>query len=299
MTDTNPADASSATLSFEFFPPQSTEATLRLWRSVERLAPLSPRFVSVTYGAGGTTRDRTHAAIRTIQDRAHLPVVAHLTCVGASREETLAVAKDYAATGVQRIVALRGDPPKGTGKFTPHPDGFTGAEDLVRGLSDLGLKTTVAAYPETHPEAASADADIDALKRKLDAGADEALTQFFFQTETFLRFRDRAAAAGITAPIHPGIFPIENFEKAAKFAEGCGATVPDWMRNAFGNVQSDEDNTLLATSIATEQCDWLLREGVNHLHFFTLNKPDLTYNIARALGYAIAPLAATAGSSIA
>lgn len=299
MTGPMTADGKSATLSFEFFPPQITDATLRLWRSVERLAPLAPRFVSVTYGAGGTTRDRTHAAIRTIQDRARLPVVAHLTCVGASRAETLAVARDYAATGVRRIVALRGDPPKGTGQFTPHPDGFASAEELVRALSELGLKTTVAAYPEVHPEAPSAQADIEALKRKIDAGADEAITQFFFQTEAFLRFRDRAAAAGIEAPIHPGIFPIENFAKAAQFAKGCGATVPAWMANAFGNAKTEEDSLLLATALATEQCDWLLREGVTHLHFFTLNKPDLSHAIARALGFTTAPLAAAIGGSVA
>lgn len=284
MTDTNTTDGKSATISFEFFPPQSTEATLRLWRSVERLAPLAPKFVSVTFGAGGTTRDRTHAAIRTIQDRAGLPVVGHLTCIGNSKAQTLAIAKGYAEIGVRRIVALRGDPPRGE-VYKQHPDGFKDATELVQALSDLGLDTTVAAYPETHPLAKSGPVDLDVLKRKQDAGASEAISQFFFRTEDFLRFRDAAVNGGITIPIHPGILPIENFTKAAEFASRCGARVPPWMHDAFGNVTSDEDEHLLATAVATEQCDRLLIEGVKHLHFYTLNKPNLTYDILRALGY--------------
>ncbi len=284
-------------LSFEFFPPHSTEATMQLWRSVERLAPLGPKFVSVTYGAGGTTRARTKAAIRTIQDRARLAVAGHLTCVGATREETMEVARAYRAAGVTRIVALRGDKPKDAERFEPHPGGFATAADLVGALAAEGFDLSVAAYPETHPEAASPEADIDNLKRKLDAGADQAITQFFFETEPFLRFCDRAAAAGITAPIVPGIMPIENFQRMSRFARACGTFIPDWMESAFGNAQDEEQHNLLATAIATELCDKLIEEGVEHMHFYTLNKPDLTYNVARALGCEAAPLEMAAGGA--
>lgn len=287
------------TLSFEFFPPHSTEATLQLWRSVERLAPLGPKFVSVTYGAGGTTRSRTKAAIRTIQDRARLAVAGHLTCVGATSEETLAVAQEYRAMGVTRIVALRGDPPKGQGPFRAHPGGFDGAEPLVRALADDGFDVTVAAYPETHPEAASPEADLDALKRKVDAGATQAITQFFFDVDSFLRFRDRVAAAGISVDLVPGIMPVENFDKMARFAGGCGAHVPDWMHTAYANTQTEAEATLLSTAIATAMCDKLMEAGAGHLHFYTLNKPDLTYDVARAIGCAQAPLAMASNNSVA
>jgi len=258
--------------------------TLQLWRSVERLAPLGPKFVSVTYGAGGTTRARTQAAIKTIQDRARLAVAGHLTCVDASRGETMEVARSYRAMGVKQIVALRGDPPKGADRFVPHPDGFARADELVRALADEGFDVTVAAYPEVHPEATSPQGDLDNLKRKLDAGATTAITQFFFEAERFLRFRDQAAAAGITAPIIPGILPIENFEKMRSFALACQTSVPAWMDNAFANAQTDEEKMLLATVVATELGDQLKTEGCAHLHFYTLNKPHLTYNVARALG---------------
>ena len=285
-------------LSFEFFPPHSAEASLRLWRSVERLAPLGPRFVSVTYGAGGTTRERTDAAIRAILDRARLNVAGHLTCVGASREETLEVARGYARQGVRRIVALRGDAPKGADRFTPHPEGFASAADLVAGLASVGgFEISVAAYPEKHPEAASLDADIDNLKRKIDAGAANAITQFFFENEDFLRFRDACAKAGIAAPIIPGILPVENFAKMANFAGRCQATVPDWMRRAFARADSPEDAHLLAVAIACDQCDGLRREGVADLHFYTLNNPDLTFDVCGALGYEAAPLQAVAGGA--
>ena len=270
-------------LSFEFFPPSTTSANLRLWRCVERLAPLGPKFVSVTYGAGGSTRERTFAAIMTILDRARLNVAGHLTCVDASREETRAVARRYRAMGVRSVVALRGDPPAG-GSFVAHPDGYASAAELVSGLADLGLDVSVAAYPETHPEAASAASDMDALKRKVDAGASRAITQFFFDNADFLRFRDRAAKAGITVPIVPGILPIENFDKMARFAARCQASVPEIIGKAFANAGSEEDQTLLSTAIATEQCDGLIGEGVDHLHFYTLNNPDLTFNICRAIG---------------
>jgi len=280
-------------LSFEFFPPHSPEASLRLWRSVERLAPLAPRFVSVTYGAGGTTRDRTNAAIRTILDRARLNVAGHLTCVGASREETLDVARGYARMGVRRIVALRGDPPKGETRFTPHPDGFASAAELVEGLGSVGeFEVAVAAYPEVHPEAVSPAADIENLKRKLDAGATSALTQFFFENDDFLRFRDACLRAGITAPIQPGILPVENFGKLLNFAGRCKAAVPEWMHKAFARAETPEDAYQLSVAIAVDQCDALIGEGVDHLHVYTLNNPDLTYDVCRALGYAAAPLAA-------
>ena len=287
-------------LSFEFFPPSNTENTLRLWRAVERLAPLGPKFVSVTYGAGGTTRDRTFSAIMTIRDRARLNVAGHLTCVGASRDETLAVARKYRAMGATRIVALRGDAPKGAGKFTPHPDGFTSALDLVKGLAKDGARDiSVAAYPETHPEATSMAADIDMLKAKFDAGATQAITQFFFENDTFLRFRDAAAKAGITAPIVPGILPVENFAKMRNFAGRCHAHVPDWMVKAFENAKTDEEAELLATAIAAEQCDDLRAEGVRHLHFYTLNNPDLTFNICRAIGVEPARFGVASGSGAA
>jgi len=289
MTQTSKALPS---LSFEFFPPSTPEASLRLWRSVERLAPLAPEFVSVTYGAGGTTRDRTNAAIKTILGRARLAVAGHLTCVGASREQTLDVARGYARMGVRRIVALRGDPPKGADRFTPHPEGFASGAELVAGLRASGpFEISVAAYPEVHPDAASPRDDIDNLKRKLDAGARDAITQFFHETEDFLRFRDACAAAGITAPIHPGILPVENFGKMCNFAKRCKAAVPDWMHRAFERADTPEATHLLAVAIASDQCEALRREGVEHLHFYTLNNPDLTYDVCQALGYAAAPLA--------
>jgi len=282
-------------LSFEFFPPHSPEASLRLWRSVERLAPLAPRFVSVTYGAGGATRDRTIAAIQAIRERARLNVAGHLTCVGASRDETLEVARGYARLGVRRIVALRGDPPRGATRFEPHPDGFASAAELVEGLRGIGdFEIVVAAYPEKHPEAVSLEADIDNLKRKVDAGASAAITQFFFENEDFLRFRDACARAGVAAPILPGILPVENFAKMTNFARRCQARVPDWMGQAFARAESEADAHLLSVSIAADQCDALIAEGVEHLHIYTLNNPDLTYDVAQALGYAAAPLAAVA-----
>lgn len=272
-------------LSFEFFPPSSTSASLRLWRTVERLAPLGPNFVSVTYGAGGTTRDRTYSAIQTIRDRARLNVAGHLTCVDATRDEVLDVAKRYRAMGVQRIVALRGDPSKGSDTFEPVKDGFSNAADLVAGLSALGgFDISVAAYPEKHPEARDMDADIENLKRKLGAGASRAITQFFFDNTHFLRFRDRVAMAGITAPIVPGILPIENFDKMAGFAERCHTEIPTWMHDAFANAETEADKEMLALSICADQCDDLCAEGVEHLHFYTLNNPDLTYDVCRAIG---------------
>lgn len=278
-------------ISFEFFPPATPEATLRLWRSVERLAPLAPEFVSVTYGAGGTTRDRTMAAIMTIRDRARLNVAGHLTCVGASRAETLDVARGYAKLGVRRIVALRGDAPKGAERFEPHPEGFRDAADLVAGLRAAGdFRISVAAYPEKHPDSADLKADMENLKRKLDAGADDAITQFFFDNEDYFRFLDAAEKAGIEAPIVPGILPIENFRKMSNFAAKCQAKVPDWMRKAYENADELGVTELLSTSICAEQCSELIAQGVKRLHFYTLNNPDLPYSICRALGVQPQPM---------
>jgi len=282
-------------LSLEYFPPKTPDMEQRLWRTIGALTPLNPRFVSVTYGAGGTTRDRTNAAIQTILGRARLNVAGHLTCVGASREETLEVARGYARMGVRRIVALRGDPPKGETRFVPHPEGFASAAELVEALRGLGdFEIAVAAYPEVHPEAVSAGADIENLKRKLDAGGAMALTQFFFENEDFLRFRDACARAGIAAPIHPGILPVENFGKMLNFAGRCRASVPAWMHKAYARAETPEDAYQLSVAIAVDQCDALIGEGVDHLHVYTLNNPDLTYDVCRALGYAAAPLSAAA-----
>lgn len=288
-------------LSFEFFPPHSPEASLRLWRSVERLAPLAPDYVSVTYGAGGTTRDRTNAAIQTIVERARLTVAGHLTCVGATREETLEVARGYARMGVRRIVALRGDPPRGAERFEPHPGGFASAAELVAGLRAAGdFEIAVGAYPEVHPEAAHLEADIENLKRKIDAGASTAITQFFFDNEVFLRFRDACQKAGISVPIQPGILPVENFAKMVNFAARCRASVPEWMHRAFGRADTEEAAHVLAVAVACEQCDGLIAEGVEHLHLYTLNNPDLTFDVCRTLGYAAAPLqAAVEGGAVA
>ncbi len=227
-------------ISFEFFPPQSLEASFRLWDTVRLLAPFGPEFVSVTYGAGGTTRDLTHDAVDTIRRHYGLNVAAHLTCVDATRAETLAIADRYAAAGVTEIVALRGDPPKGSGAFKPHPDGFHDATELVAALAATGkFRIRVGAYPDRHPEAATDTSDIDWLKRKIDAGAHSAVTQFFFEAETFFRFRDTCARAGIDATIVPGILPIENWSGVQKFAARCGATIPSWLSDAFGTATRD------------------------------------------------------------
>ena len=269
---------------------------MALWESVQRLAPLDPDFVSVTYGAGGTTRDRTMSALLAIRDCARLTVAGHLTCVGATRAEVLKVARGYAKLGVRRIVALRGDPPAGQARFEPHPDGFTGSVELVEALARMDqFRIWVAAYPEGHPEATSLKADIEHLKRKLDAGACGAITQLFFENETFYRFRDACAAAGIDAPLIPGILPVEDFDKTVRFAESCGTTIPDWMFKAYDNALDDESHDLLSTAIATEQCDELMSEGVEHLHFYTLNKSELVFQVCRALGVEPAPARVAAG----
>ncbi|MYM54794.1 methylenetetrahydrofolate reductase [NAD(P)H] [Thalassovita mangrovi] len=272
-------------VSFEFFPPQNLEASFRLWDTVQVLAPLGPRFVSVTYGAGGTTRDLTRDAVATIHKHSGLKVAAHLTCVDASREETLAIADEFAAAGVTDIVALRGDPPKGSGSFQPHPDGFASSIELIEALAEKGKFTIrVGAYPEKHPESPDHQADIDWLKRKFDAGADEALTQFFFEADTFFRFRDACEKAGIDKPIIPGILPIENFKGARNFAKRCGTSVPDWVIEAFEKAERDGRQDLLATALCTELCTDLIEGGVENLHFYTLNRPELTRDVCHALG---------------
>jgi methylenetetrahydrofolate reductase (NADPH) len=273
-------------VSFEFFPPQNLQASFRLWDTVQSLAPLEPRFVSVTYGAGGTTRDLTREAVATLHKSSGLNVAAHLTCVDATRDETLAIARSFAEAGVKEIVALRGDPPKGSGAFKPHPEGFENSVELISALREVGdFSIRVGAYPDIHPEAQNAAADIDWLKRKLDAGADEALTQFFFEAETFFRFRDACEKAGIDGnKITPGILPIENWKGARNFAKRCGTAIPAWIEDAFEKAARDGREDLLATAICTELCSELLDGGVRNLHFYTLNRPELTRDVCHALG---------------
>ncbi|WP_417741130.1 methylenetetrahydrofolate reductase [NAD(P)H] [Salipiger sp.] len=272
-------------ISFEFFPPRNIEATFRLWDTVQSLAPLDPRFVSVTYGAGGTTRELTRDVVATLHKHSGLKVAAHLTCVDATKSETLAIAEQFHAAGVSDIVALRGDPPKGATGFTPHEDGFSSSVELIEALREAGdFNIRVGAYPDIHPEAGSGQADVDWLKRKLDAGASEALTQFFFEAETFFRFRDACEKAGIDKPIVPGILPIENWKGARRFAESCGTKIPAWVIEAFEKAGRDGRQDLLATSICTELCSELIEGGVDKLHFYTLNRPELTRDVCFALG---------------
>ena len=272
-------------VSFEFFPPKSLEGSFRLWDCVNTLAPLDPSFVSVTYGAGGTTRKLTHDAVTTIHKTSGLNVAAHLTCVDATKAETLAIAQSYAASGVRDLVALRGDAPKGASNFTAHPDGFESSVELIEALADLDtFNIRVGAYPEKHPEAADQAADIAYLKRKFDAGAASAITQFFFEAESFFRFRDACQKAGIDAPIIPGILPVENWAGTQRFAKQCGTHIPQVLQDAFNNATRDGTTELLATAIATELCDDLLQGGVEHLHFYTLNRPELSRDVCHALG---------------
>ncbi|MCB2129449.1 MAG: methylenetetrahydrofolate reductase [NAD(P)H] [Rhodobacteraceae bacterium] len=274
-------------VSFEFFPPQSLDASFRLWETVQVLSPLSPSFVSVTYGAGGTTRKLTHEAVSAIGSHYGLNVAAHLTCVDATRAETMAVAETYAAAGVSEIVALRGDAPNGAERFSAHPEGFASSVELIEALADTGkFKIRVGAYPESHPEAADQAANVAWLKRKIDAGATSAITQFFFEAESFFRFRDACEKAGIDAPIIPGILPIISWSGARRFAERCGTAVPQWLEQSFQKAARDGREDILATAIATELCDDLMAGGVEDLHFYTLNRPHLTREICHALGVA-------------
>ncbi|NEK24229.1 methylenetetrahydrofolate reductase [NAD(P)H] [Sulfitobacter sp. JBTF-M27] len=272
-------------VSFEVFPPRSVDAAFNLWDTAQALAPLSPRFFSVTYGAGGTTRDLTHDAAHVLRRTSGLPVAAHLTCVGASKAETLEVADNFSKIGVKDIVALRGDPQDGAETFTPHPDGFADSCELIEALAQKGtFNIRVGAYPDSHPEADSQQANVDWLKRKFDAGANEAITQFFFEAESFLRFRDACAAAGIDKPITPGILPVINWKSARKFATRCGTPIPQWLDDAFEAAIRDDRHDLLATALCTEMCSTLIDEGVEDLHFYTLNRAELTRNVCRALG---------------
>jgi methylenetetrahydrofolate reductase (NADPH) len=273
-------------VSFEFFPPKTDAANESLWEAIKRLEPLKPAYVSVTYGAGGTTRERTHATVTRIAKETSMAPAAHLTCVAATREEIDDVARAYWNEGITHLVALRGDPQDGTDTYTPHPGGYAYAADLVAGLKKVAdFEISVAAYPETHPEAKSAEADLDNLKRKIDAGATRAITQFFFDPDVFLRFRDRAVAAGIKVPIVPGIIPVTNFNQTAKFAGMCKTSVPDWMRALFEGLEDDPvTRTMIAASVAAEQCRVLHANGVDAFHFYTMNKADLCYAICHVMG---------------
>jgi methylenetetrahydrofolate reductase (NADPH) len=274
------------TVSFEFFPPKDEAMEQTLWQSIERLAPLKPRFVSVTYGADGSTRSRTHNIVSRIARERGLLAAPHLTCVGAPREEVLNIASEYWAQGIKHIVALRGDPPAGSSTYTPHPQGFAYAVDLVRGLKSVAnFDISVATYPEVHPESPHAEFEIANLKSKIDAGADRAITQFFFDTDVFLRYRDRCAAAGITASIVPGIMPITRFPQMLRMAQRCGTSVPDWFAHRFDGLDEDpETRRMVAASVAIEQVQQLQRHGVQEFHFYTLNRAELTYAICHALG---------------
>jgi methylenetetrahydrofolate reductase (NADPH) len=281
-------------VSFEFFPPQTEAMDQTLWDSIERLAVLQPRFVSVTYGADGSTRERTHAAVERIRNETSLLAAPHLTCIGATRGEINDIARGYWDMGIRHLVALRGDPPKGVKKYLPEPEGYAYASDLVAGLKKVAdFDISVAAYPEVHPEASDARFDLDNLKRKLDAGASRAITQFFFEVGDYLDFRERCAAAGIDAMVVPGILPITKFPQLQRFAKLCGATVPAWLAERFAGLEDDaETRQLIAASVAIEQVRMLQKEGIDEFHFYTLNRAELTFAICHALGVRSEPAAA-------
>jgi methylenetetrahydrofolate reductase (NADPH) len=274
-------------VSFEFFPPKSAEMEKTLWASIARLAPLKPRFVSVTYGAGGSTRERTHGTIaRMLRETALVPA-AHLTCVGATKTETDEVVQDYWKEGVRHIVALRGDPVTGAGtKYEPHPGGYEGSPELIAGIKQVGnFEVSVSAYPEKHPDSPSAEAELELLKRKVDAGATRAITQFFFGNDLYFRYLDRVRAAGIDIPIVPGIIPVLNFAQVRKFAEMCGAHVPNALAERFAGLENDpETRKLVAATVAAEQVNDLRQRGVNEFHFYTLNRSELVFAICHLLG---------------
>ncbi len=273
-------------VSFEFFPPKTDKMDVAMWEAIRTLEPLAPRFVSVTYGAGGSTRERTHATVARISRETGIPAAAHLTCVEATKDEIDQVAHEYWAAGVRHIVALRGDPPVPGAPYQAHPGGYRNAADLVAGLRRLHpFEISVAAYPELHPDSGTPDADIDNLKRKFDAGANRAITQFFFSPEAYFRFRDRAAAAGITAEIVPGILPVSNVAQTRKFAGMCGAAIPGWMDRLFEGLDDrPAARQLVAATIAAELCRRLYAGGVRHFHFYTLNRAELAYAICHMLG---------------
>lgn len=282
--------SSSIKTSFEFFPPKTEEMEHKLWEAVQILEPLKPAFVSVTYGAGGTTRERTHKLVERMVRETSLKPAAHLTCVGASRDEVHDIVKRYINIGVRHIVALRGDAPKDAPNFVPHPEGYHYANELVAGLNDLaknngGIELSVAAYPEKHPESPTLEFDIELLKKKMDAGAARAITQYFFDVEHFIRYRELATQAGITLPIIPGILPIHNFVQTVKFSAMCGASVPDWVHAKFAGLEQDaEAQKQTGIHIATHLCETLKAEGVDQFHFYTLNRADLTKTVVENLG---------------
>ena len=281
MTDTG-----TPRVSFEFFPPNTPAMEATLWNSIQRLAPLKPHFVSVTYGADGSTRDRTHRIVRRIIAETDLRAAPHLTCVGSTKREVQAIARQYWDEGIRDIVALRGDPPADAVKYEPYPGGYEYAVDLVAGLREVaGFEISVAAYPEVHPEAPNADFDLENLKRKFDAGATRAITQFFFDVDNFLRFRDRCVARGITAPIVPGILPINKFPQLLRFAGMCGATVPAWLHERYEGLDDDEETRrMISANIAIDAAERMQAEGIGEFHFYTLNRAELTYAICHALG---------------
>lgn len=273
-------------LSFEFFPPKTEKMEQTLWESIKTLEPLDPRFVSVTYGAGGSTRERTHATVERILKETSLTPAAHLTCVGASREEVDEVARAYWDAGVRNVVALRGDPPEPGARFQPHPSGYRDAAELVGGLKKVApFDISVAAYPEVHPDSSSRQFDLQNLKRKVDAGANRAITQFFFSPDCFFRFRDEAAAASIDVEIVPGILPISNVATTRRFAQSCGATIPQWLDELFEGLDDlPSARQLIAATVAAELCGQLYAGGVRHFHFYTLNRAELSYAICHLLG---------------
>jgi methylenetetrahydrofolate reductase (NADPH) len=280
-------------VSFEFFPPKTDEMEKSLWEAIARLAPLAPSFVSVTYGAGGSTRERTHATVKRIIAETALAPAAHLTCVAASRAEVDAVIQSYVAAGVRHIVALRGDPVGGLGeRYAPHPSGYRNAADLVAGIKrHAGIEVSVSAYPEKHPDSASVDADIDMLAAKVDAGASRAITQFFFDSEHYFRYLDRVRARGILIPIVPGILPVQNFKQMRAFAERCGTSVPGWLADRFAGLDADAaTRKLIAAAVAAEQVLDLVDRGVTDFHFYTMNRADLVYAICHLLGVRAQPV---------
>jgi methylenetetrahydrofolate reductase (NADPH) len=278
--------ANNVEVSFEFFPPHTEKMEETLWNSVQRLKNLEPSFVSVTYGADGSTRERTHVAVERIVRETSLTAAPHLTCIGASRGEIDDIARGYWDMGIRHLVALRGDPPKDAGAYVPNPDGYAYASDLVAGLRKVAdFDISVAAYPEVHPEAPSPSFDLENLKRKVDAGANRAITQFFFDTDAYLKFRDRAAAIGIETVIVPGILPITRFPQLQRFAAQCGASVPEWLHERFAGLDDDEQTRqMIAANVAIEQVRRLQAEGVSEFHFYTLNRSELTVAICHALG---------------
>jgi methylenetetrahydrofolate reductase (NADPH) len=283
----HPSQPSGIRVSFEFFPPKTAKMEATLWQSIHRLAPLQPDFVSVTYGAGGSTRERTHATVARLVRETALKPAAHLTCVAATREEVDSVIRAYWEAGVRHIVALRGDPPGGVAEaYRPHPGGYVNGADLVAGIRRVAdFEVSVSAYPEKHPDSPTVEADIDMLKAKLDAGATRAITQFFFDNDHYFRYLDRVRARGIDVPVIPGLIPVHNFAQVSRFAAQCGASIPAWVAQRFAGLEQDEETTrLMAATVAAEQALGLAQQGVTEFHFYTLNRAELVFAICHLLG---------------